>query len=593
MINDDNAFRRAQRFARDAKRSANRLLKERRVSENITEYGQKAHHLASQKFQDYGLERVVQPTLRAASKTHGFIAETASEVDERLEISEKVKDVAHTLEQDFIEPTKEYLSDAGIPSVAEKLGRYSVDRYGKARGVIKPYFAAESARELLENTQRELTTITACILQVRHQEAEDWHGQFGRVVSAKIAAAAGTFSLFGLVSAFGTAGTGTAIAGLSGAAANSATLAAIGSAVGGGMAAGAMVLSGFGVLVGMGAYKLLSSTAREYETLPDEDKRIVNTASLLAAAIQERLGEEDVALTPDEANQFLQSIAPFQRYLEDNQDDVCSRLDVKNAIAFRQHAVPDFKLVVVRDFKAYTQKLTSQIAEGAIGGAFYGLLSRTALDGSPEQALVLEALRRSSGDLRDASEAEISEYLHSLNPGQMQGVANNVKGIYHELRYVERYNAEHQDTFAVLHEATNHQGSDVQIKSNDTGEVLEEFQLKATDSVSYVKEHQFRYGNIDVKATTEVSERIEGVETSGFSNAGMTQKVDGTFDDLADNTITDRVIEAAEFSGLAAAGLEAINVLTGKSNVSDSGKRVVATSVSTSVATGITAFLFS
>jgi hypothetical protein len=38
-------------------------------------------------------------------------------------------------------------------------------------------------------------------------------------------------------------------------------------------------------------------------------------------------------LTTDEANQFLQTLQPFQRFLEDNQDVVCSRLDVKNAIS--------------------------------------------------------------------------------------------------------------------------------------------------------------------------------------------------------------------------------------------------------------------
>ena len=108
----------------------------------------------------------------------------------------------------------------------------------------------------------------------------------------------------------------------------------------------------------------------------------------------------------------------------------------------------------------------------------------------------------------------------------------------------------------------------------------------------YVRAHQSRYENIDVKATSEVAERIEGVETSNFSNVEMTLKVDGTFEDLANNTISDRVIDSAEISGLATAGLEAINILTGKSDMAEGGKRVVSTAVSASVATGITAFLF-
>ena len=592
MSNNENAFRKAQRRARDAKRAASGFLKEHKVEETISEYGQKAHQVASIKYKELDLDRVVQPVLTTAINTQKSIAEIAATVDGKLNLSEKVKGANKALDQGFIEPAKGYLNDTGVSSTVQQFGRFSIDQYGFARKAIKPYFPPENERELLENTHRELTAITACVLQISYNEAEDWQAKLGRAVSVKLAAAAGTFSLFGLVSTFGTAGTGAAIAGLSGAAANSATLAAIGGAVGGGMAAGAMVLSGFGLLLGVGAYKLLSSTARDYETLHDVDKRIVNTASLLAAAIKEKLGKKDVVITADEASQFLQTLQPFQRFLEDNQDDVCSRLDVKNAISYRHHAITDFKLIAIRDFKVFTQRQSALSAEGIIGGVFYGLLSHTALDGTPEQVLVLEALRRSDGDLTNASEAELSEYLHALNPQQMQGVANNVKGIYHELQFVKKYNEDNHDTYAVLHEATNHQGSDVMIKSKETDEVLEEYQLKATDNVSYVRAHQIHYENIDVKATREAAERIEGVEESGFSNGKMTLEVGGTFEDLANNTISDRVIDSAEISGLATAGLEAINILTGKSDMADGGKRVVSTAVSASAATGITAFLF-
>jgi hypothetical protein len=596
MSNNENYFRKVQRLARDANRTASGFLKEHKVGETISEYGQKAQQVVSQKYQELDLDRAVQPvlktTMKTAIKTREFIAETATTVDGKLDLIEKIKGANKALGQGFIEPAKGYLNDTGVSSTVQQFGRSSIDQYGFAREAIKPYFPPENGRELLENTHRELTAITASVLQVTHSQARDWQAKVGRAVSAKFAAAAGTFSLFGLVSTFGTAGTGAAIAGLSGAAANSATLAAIGGVVGGGMAAGAMVLSGFGLLLGVGAYKLLSSTAREYENLHDVDKRIVDTASLLAAAIKEKLAKKDVVLTADEASQFLQTLQPFQRFLEDNQDDVCSRLDVKNAISYRHHAITDFKLVAIRDFKIFTQRQSTLSTEGIIGGVFYGLLSHTALDGTPEQVLVLEALRRSDGDLVNASEAELSEYLHAFSPQQMQGVANNVKGIYHELQFVEKYNEDNHDTYAVLYEATNHQGSDVMIKSKETDEVLEEYQLKATDNVSYVRAHQSRYESIDVKATSEVAERIEGVETSNFSNVEMTLKVDGTFEDLANNTISDRVINSAEISGLATAGLEAINILTGKSDMAEGGKRVVSTAVSASVATGITAFLF-
>ncbi|MEP1933332.1 MAG: hypothetical protein ABJJ37_18820, partial [Roseibium sp.] len=285
MSNDENSFRKVQRRARDAKRTASGFLKEHKVGETISEYGQKADQVVSQKYQELGLDRAVQPVKKTAIKTQEFITEAAETVDGKLDLSEKIKGVNKALDQGFIEPVKGYLNDTGFSSTVQQFGRFSIDQYGFAREAIKPYFPPESGRELLENTHRELTAITACVLQISHNEARDWQAKLGRAVSAQFASAAGTFSLFGLVSTFGTAGTGTAITGLSGAAASSATLAAIGGAVGGGMAAGAMVLSGFGLLLGVGAYKLLSSTARDYETLHDFDKRIVDTASLLAAAI--------------------------------------------------------------------------------------------------------------------------------------------------------------------------------------------------------------------------------------------------------------------------------------------------------------------
>ncbi|MCF6274873.1 MAG: hypothetical protein L3J05_03825 [Robiginitomaculum sp.] len=61
----------------------------------------------------------------------------------------------------------------------------------------------------------------------------------------------------------------------------------------------------------------------------------------------------------------------------------------------------------------------------------------TALDGSLKQEFILEALRRPDNGLHEASESELSEYLHSYTSEQLQGAANNVKGVYHELIYVE------------------------------------------------------------------------------------------------------------------------------------------------------------
>ena len=192
--------------------------------------------------------------------------------------------------------------------------------------------------------------------------------------------------------------------------------------MGGGMAAGALVVSGVGILVGIGAYKLLASTARDFDTLPDEDKQIVSTAGTLLAAIQEQLDQDEIELTAEDATLFVeQSLVPFQEYLDKHSDAICSRLDNKNAIAYRQHVLKDFKPVVVEGFRQYARHAPVGV-EAIIGGVFYGLITNTVLDGSSEELFVLEALRRSKGSLQDASEADLAVYLDSLSPEQMRGV---------------------------------------------------------------------------------------------------------------------------------------------------------------------------
>ena len=63
--------------------------------------------------------------------------------------------------------------------------------------------------------------------------------------------------------------------------------------------------------------------------------------------------------------------------------------------------------------------------------------------------------------------------------------------------------------------------------------------------------------------------------------------MDQVITDIADNTFTDRVGESAFMNGLAAAGLEAIEVLAGKKSTSDVGINILK---STGVAATSTAF---
>ncbi|MBA6411769.1 hypothetical protein H2508_01430 [Parahaliea sp. F7430] len=593
MTKKDNKFRKLQRFVRDNARSAKKRFDDSDLSGQISEKATAAGKVFKDSYTKSGLGKAVKPVAGASSKAIDYTLGKAVDLDESLKVRAKVKSAKAVVVKTIAEPTKQYLDDNGVTNVIVRVGRSAGDVYGTARGYVKPYFEPEDARELLENTRKELTYITACILQISYKEAEGWLGEFGKLLSAKIAGVAGTVTLFGLVSTFGTAGTGTAIASLSGAAATNATLASIGSLVGGGMAAGALVMSGVGILIGIGAYKLLASEARDFDTLPDEDKQIVSTAGTLLAAIQEQLDQDEIELTAEEASVFVEkTLVPFHEYLEEHAETICSRLDNKNALAYRQHVLKDFQPVVIEGFRHYVRHVPVSV-EAIIGGVFYALITHTVLDGSSEELFVLEALRRSTASLEGASEADLAAYLDSLSPEQLRGVANNVKGIYHEMRWVEEYNATHTDSYATMHQSTTHQGSDVQIFSKETGDLLEEYQLKSTGSTSYVRDHLEKYSDIEVLATTEASSVIDGVKSSGFSNAENTANVGGVFDKVADNTLTDRITDSAELAGLVSAGREALALLNGETKMGEAGKRTLGTVVQAATATGITAFLFS
>ena len=68
--------------------------------------------------------------------------------------------------------------------------------------------------------------------------------------------------------------------------------------------------------------------------------------------------------------------------------------------------------------------------------------------------------------------------------------------------------------------------------------------------------------------------------------------MDDAISDVADNTVTDRVGESAGLAGLAAAGLETIEVLRGRKNAPDAGIDVLKTAGVAATSTALVAYLF-
>jgi hypothetical protein len=209
-----------------------------------------------------------------------------------------------------------------------------------------------SNRKLLETTKAELNYIVSCILQTDRATAADITSRAATAVAAKMAGAGVASGLLGLVSTFGAASTGTAIASLSGAAQSTATLYWVGSWVGGGVAWGAAITGGVGIVVGVVVYQLLKSHPRKPESFRPIDSAILNTAIALIAQIDAELAKEKQPSDAEMTEFYCFVLAPFYQALRQELEDIASRLDTKNSFALQVNAEPDFERRVIDPFRA-------------------------------------------------------------------------------------------------------------------------------------------------------------------------------------------------------------------------------------------------
>jgi len=152
-----------------------------------------------------------------------------------------------------------------------------------------------------------------------------------------------------------------------------------------------------------------------------------------------------------------------------------------------------------------------------------------------DETLILKALKRANPNLEGKSLDEISDYLQGLDEDQLLGLNNNVKGILHEIQFVEIENNDGDNITASLFTDTNHKDTDVILTNNDTGEIFE-VQLKATDSTSYVNDWINSHENGEILITEELAEKMD-LETSGLSNNELTTDV---------NNFVDKIVELDE-----------------------------------------------
>ena len=381
---------------------------------------------------------------------------------------------------------------------------------------------------------------------LRHQSGTS--SKISKIVISKLGAASATAGIFSIASLIGTAGTGTAIGSLSGAAFTSASLAWLGGsvAVGSVVVGVAAITGGIGVALGAAwvAKKFIFGEKRKRDELEEQERRVLDACLALAVAFREKnkLGHK---IDPVSAKHLSgEALTPLCGELVDVQSKI---QDWPYAARARlQSAIEKIQLmsVYLRDWSTRQPNVST----GIVSAVLVRLLADDTGTFTHNEELVLEAFRRSNSRLTDASPEDLAAYVQGLEPSQLQGLSNNVKGIYHEIRFAADENSDGDEYVVELFEATNHPGADVIITNVITGEV-NEVQLKATNYLSLIREHNKKYESTDVFATEEVASTSADIESTGFTNEELTKDVDGVVENLGSSYDTGVV------SSMAVAGM--------------------------------------
>jgi hypothetical protein len=243
------------------------------------------------------------------------------------------------------------------------------------------------------------------------------------------------------------------------------------------------------------------------------------------------------------------------------------------------------------NFAGELAKRHPNVTIGTVAAVFIQLLADGDLPYfNEDEQLVLEALRRSNSLLTTASDRELAEYVQGMEPYQLQGLQNNVKGIYHELRFARDYPASEDQYVVELFEATNHPGADVRIINIETGEVRE-VQLKATDFMSYIRAHNDRYESVEVFATSEVADKSDSIQSTGMTNAELSGDVSNVVSGLGDNGESNAVMNSMALAGVVALARHTRVLLKGGNMSAEERRKLLESSAVSAGAAGLVSLL--
>ncbi len=189
------------------------------------------------------------------------------------------------------------------------------------------------------------------------------------------------------------------------------------------------------------------------------------------------------------------------------------------------------------------------------------------------------------------------EDLEHLSPEEIKGWLSPWKGKLFEVDVRDRLNAGEivgdirlgPGHVAVLAESANQPGWDLQIINDTDRTIVDALQLKATDSMSYVKNALERYPDIDILATDEVASRMPSlVMNSGISDAQLEQQIESPVEALLDSPLeefAEHILPGLPF--VIITSTQGVKVLLGKQSFRTAMDTIIDRGVKSGAAMGV------
>lgn len=607
-----------------------------KLTEHARNLGTDVSRHAAKFDQQTGISHQARKVVRAsAEKTRSIAAAVKMQADER-----GITEALGTLDERVLKPVKARATQAAQSAPVRAAVRDAQSGYGAMRGavmdVVAPVLPTYDVEKLLGDIASELNYVAACLMQISPRDSAEISSRFGRALAAKLTGAGVAAGLTGLVAAFGTAGTGTAIASLSGAAATKATMAWVGGLVGGGAAAGATVTAGITLVVAAIAMSILSSTPRDFNQLTLQEQRVLQTCWLTAAICNEMKGRYRLLEAQEVVGLYEQALRPLDEELRDEVDALCKGLDGRNATALREHALPDLGAVLEtfpsylswryseagmewaaqagREARLESLALTTDEAHGAkpyrwsrpltegnlsyaLGGAIAALISGQPLEQSAETDMLLEAVRRyASTALGHADVYQVRDYVqaHWDNPEWRRAFGSGVLGHFQEQLVLDQRSHAVKGAEPSLFDDPHHPGADIQYTDAETEEIVQQIQVKASASPNTVYEALRKHPDIPVVVNKDVADQIDDprVSASEHTYDEIRQPRDEFLQALNEHTVLARVERSAATAVAVATLSELTQMVRGEREFPQAVLSAAGKTGTTAAATLVTAMLF-